>query len=321
MCARRCRYLPPPHRAHYLRSSIRPSLHLHRVFHFQHREVVIDDNNLRGRTDKPEGTGEGSDEAGQGSLAEETTTPIPNEEGAGGEEWFGSPLFLSSGRTALASATEAAPAMSSETIGSVYHPMTPRTSRVYNVAAFESGQQQDVESDVEVLGWMKGFLNSVAQKEAAEPGAAAATMRPVWPNEGMACNAFDAVDGCDGYLGDEIALAPGSVNGTTRNSDIENDCTSTEVPNESLLLHGYLLKPSAVIIGRSSRREVVCHTDSTPRDSDVEARWERAALRRLDKGIEAYRRQHQEFSTVGPGGLLVPVAHEEKQHSPLTASH
>lgn len=49
--------------------------------------------------------------------------------------------------------------------------------------------------------------------------------------------------------------------------------------------------------------------DDTVPHSDIEARWERAALRRLEEGVEAYRCQQQEISMVrwGPGGLLVPV--------------
>ena len=271
----------------------------------------------------------------QGISEEEVSIPLLNQTAG---DWFGSSLFLPSAMTGLAAGIEDAAvapgvgennslffssAMTGLATGiedavissgpgdSVYYPVTPSTRRVDSNAGFGDGKK-DVESDEKLVGWVKGFLHSVAQEHSAGPGAGAKTRPPIGQITSKDCERVDR-DACGGNVGDEIILGQVCAGGTTPHSDNSSNRSINSAPedNDRSLpqQHGPLLVPSAVVVGRSSRGEAR-QPDPIPLQSDPDARWERAALRRLDEGVEAYRRQQQEFSMVrwGPGGLLVPVS-------------
>eukprot|EP00752_Nemacystus_decipiens_P017883 g16032.t1 len=287
-------------------------------------DFVFHQESSRRRTGDPEGTGGRSDGTsaamldakasvapiGQGALEEESTPP-PLTDGETTREWFGSSLFLPSAMTGLAARIEDAAAASGAVDG-VHRPVTPSTRSVGRNPASETGQKNVKGGDELFFRWVGGYLLSVAQEKPAEPGVQAGKgPRPVEPNDGTVYNLIDDDDARGVNVGDGAIFAQASAEGTTSHSDIDNRPTkdASQESNRSLLQHGQLLVPSAVVIGRSSR-EVRCQGDPGPRQSDTEALWERAASRRLHEGIEAYRRQRQESSLTrwGPGGMLVPVA-------------
>lgn len=164
---------------------------------------------------------------GQERCANESAMFPPTEKGVA-REWLGNPLLLFSTTTALAAPETEAVAV------------TPGPSRVDSKAVFENGQQ-GAGSDDELLGRLKGFLDSLTPEEPVGAGAAV-KVTPVSPNEGMPCGVIDD-DACSGSVSDESGLGPVSVDDTMPPSDSDNG-NNTQSTSEEKQTHYRSMEPS-----------------------------------------------------------------------------
>ncbi|CAM9624932.1 unnamed protein product [Ectocarpus sp. 4 AP-2014] len=160
---------------------------------------------------------------------------------------------------------------------------------------------------------------SHAQAESNPPGATA-RMRLVGLNEGPLEVIGGDAGGSDDMSDDNDALGLPQVGVMPRNNSINEVAEwdvgvemTMEEAGELLLQQRPHLVPAPAMVdgGHSHLAPGLCHVE--PHDGDIEMRWERAAMRRLDDGVKAFQR-HEKRQGVAPlvfwgeeGDVLLPV--------------